>query len=284
MESNRSAATTPGATLSLLLAWARAQGVAELDAQLLLARALGRPRSHLFGFGEEPCPDPARARYAEWIARRSHGEPLAYLTGEREFWSLPLHVTQDVLVPRPETELLVERALALGPAGAANVLDLGTGSGAIALALASERTGWCLTASDASDAALAVAAANAATLGIRNCQFVLGSWYSPVAGRRFALIVANPPYVAPGDAALDDPALRHEPQAALVSAPDGLAALREIIAGAPAHLTSGGALALEHGHDQADAVATLLRAAGFRDVALHRDLAGLPRVSEGRAP
>lgn len=266
----------------MLLEWARAQGVAALDAQLLLARALGRPRSHLFAFGEQPCPEPALARFADWISRRVRGEPLAYITGEREFWSQPLRVTPAVLVPRPETELLVERGLALGPPGSAEVLDLGTGSGAVALALASERPDWQVTATDASAAALAVAQDNARSLGLANCRFVAGHWFEPLAGRRFGLIVSNPPYIAPGDAALLAPALQHEPPAALASPPDGLGALREIVAGAPAHLEPGGALALEHGHDQAEAVAALLRAAGFRQIALHRDLAGLPRVSEGR--
>jgi release factor glutamine methyltransferase len=293
MESSRSAATIAGAatppaaavtgtTLEGLLAWARSLGVAGLDAQLLLARALGRPRSHLLAFGEQACPEPARAEFAGWVLRRARGEPLAYIAGEREFWSHTLRVTPDVLVPRPETELLVERALALGPMGAAEVLDLGTGSGAIAVALASERPTWQVTATDASSTALAVADANARALGLGNCRFTVGHWFAPLAGRRFALIVSNPPYIAPGDAALLDPALRHEPAVALVSPPDGLTALREIISGAPDHLTPGGVLALEHGHDQHEAVAALLRAAGFNDIALHRDLAGLPRVTEGR--
>lgn len=284
MESSRSDGTSPaaGSSLGALLDWARSRGCALLDAQLLLAHALRRPRSYLFAESELPCPDDARLAFVASIARRARGEPLAYITGQREFWSRPLHVTPDVLVPRPETEGLVEQALALGPPGAARVLELGTGSGAVALALALERPHWRLTATDLSRAALSVAAGNAAALGLRNCEFLAGSWYAPVAGRQFDLIVSNPPYIAPGDPALQDPALRHEPEAALVSPPDGLAALREIIAGARAQLAGGGALALEHGHTQALHVAELLVQAGFSHVRCHADLAGLPRITAAR--
>lgn len=230
------------------------------------------------------CPDAPRDAFVDWIDRRVRGEPLAYITGEREFWSRRLQVTPDVLVPRPETELLVERALVLCEAGSAQVLDLGTGSGAVALALAIERPTWRITATDASPAALAVAAGNARALNVCNCEFVSGSWYAPVQGRGFDLIVSNPPYIAPGDPALADPALRHEPQSALVSPPDGLTALREIIGGARMHLTAGGALALEHGNDQGPAVAEMLVRAGFSHVRCHADLAGHPRVTEARMP
>ncbi len=286
MESSRSDGTSPaaGSSLSVLLQWAQARGCAPLDAQLLLARALGQPRSYLYAEAALPCPEAAYRAFAATLERRVRGEPLAYITGEREFWSQPLRVTADVLVPRPETEGLVERALALGPAGPAQVLDLGTGSGAIALALAGERPRWRLTATDASPAALAVAVGNAQALGLRNCEFLAGSWYGPVAGRQFDLIVSNPPYIAPGDPALADAGLRHEPQQALVSAPDGLAALREIIAGAQAHLAGGGALALEHGHTQAPAVAEMLVRAGFSHVRCHADLAGHPRYTFARTP
>jgi len=267
-----------------MLDWARSRGCALLDAQLLLARALGRSRSFLHAEPGAPCPAPAHQAFVAWIARRASGEPLAYITGEREFWSQPLQVTPAVLVPRPETELLVERALALGPDGPARVLDLGTGSGAVALSLALERPHWQVTATDASPAALAIAAANAHALRVSNCGFVEGSWYEPLKGQLFDLIVSNPPYIAPGDPALTDPALRHEPQSALVSPPDGLAALREIILGATAHLAAGGALALEHGSDQGPAVAEMLVRAGFSHVRCHADLAGHPRISEARTP
>jgi release factor glutamine methyltransferase len=267
-----------------MLNWAQVRGCPTLDAQLLLAGALQRPRSHLYAEPKSVCPDAARDAFMAWIDRRVRGEPLAYITGEREFWSRRLQVTPDVLVPRPETELLVERALALCPPGPAQVLDLGTGSGAVALALAIERPAWQITATDASPAALAVAAGNARTLDVRNCEFVSGSWYEPVPGRRFELIVSNPPYIAHGDPALADPALRHEPQSALVSPPDGLTALREIIVGARGHLVAGGALALEHGNDQGPAVAEMLVRAGFSHVRSHADLAGHPRVTEARMP
>ena len=286
MESSRSAGTVPaaGSSLATLLHWAQARGCTPLDTQLLLAHALGRPRSYLYAEPAMPCPDPAYRAFIATVERRARGEPLAYITGVREFWSRPLRVTAAVLVPRPETEGLVELALELGPPGAARILDLGTGSGAIAVALAGERPQWQVTATDASPAALAVAAGNARTLGLANCEFLAGSWYAPLAGRRFDLIVSNPPYIAPGDPALADPALRHEPLRALVSPPDGLAALREIVAGARAHLVDGGALALEHGHDQAPAVAEMLVRAGFSHVRCHADLAGHPRHTSARTP
>jgi release factor glutamine methyltransferase len=283
MESSRSDDTTPaGSSLAALLNWARARGCALLDAQLLLARALERPRSFLYAEPEFPCPDEAYRNFVAWVGRRTRGEPLAYITGEREFWSQTLRVTPDVLVPRPETELLVERALALCGEDAARVLELGTGCGAIALALAGERPRWRITATDASPAALAVAAGNAQALALQNCEFLAGSWYEPLAAQRFELIVSNPPYIAPDDPALADPAQRHEPQSALVSPPDGLAALRAIIDGAGAHLVAGGALALEHGSDQGPAVAEMLVYAGFSHVRCHADLAGHPRISEAR--
>jgi release factor glutamine methyltransferase len=194
-------------------------------------------------------------------------------------------VTPAVLIPRPETELVVERALALLPgtqaaAGDLRVADLGTGSGAIALALASERPRWALTATDQSEAALAVARDNAARLNLGHIEFVAGNWFAPLTGRRFEAIVSNPPYVAAGDPALA--ALRHEPAGALSPGPGGLEALRQLIAEAPAHLERNGWLLLEHGADQADAVAAALVAAGYARVRCHRDLAGRDRVTEGR--
>lgn len=284
MESSRSDDTTPaaGSPLAALLDWACSRGCARLDAQLLLARALARPRAFLYAEPGAPCPEVAQRQFVAWTARRARGEPLAYITGEREFWSRSLRVTPDVLVPRPETELLVERALALHEADAARVLDLGTGSGAVALALAIERPQWQITATDASPAALAVAQGNARALAVRNCDFVAGSWYEPLANRQFDLIVSNPPYIAPDDPALADPALRHEPQSALVSPPDGLTALRAIIQGAGAYLARGGALVVEHGSDQGPAVADMLVRAGFSHVRCHADLAGHPRISEAR--
>jgi len=258
------------------------QHSAALDAQLLLAHALQRSRSWLLAHAEATLDSAARAAFAALLARRVAGEPLAYITGRREFWSLMLAVNSAVLVPRPETELLVERALALLPQAGARVADLGTGSGAIALALASERPDWQLTAIDQSSAALAVAAANARELGLRNLQWLVSDWFSSLAGERFDLLVSNPPYIAESDPALLDLALQHEPRSALSSGPEGLDALRAIIAGATAQLLPGGWLLLEHGATQAAAVATMLVAQGFTHVRCHADLAGLPRVTEAQ--
>jgi release factor glutamine methyltransferase len=258
---------------------------APLAAEVLLAQVLNRPRAALIAHDELPIEPATATRYRALIARRVAGEPIAYLTGRREFWSLPLEVTPAVLIPRPETELLVERALALLPATAAangkvRVADLGTGSGAIALALASERPGWRLTATDQSEAALAVARGNAARLRLGPIEFLAGDWFAPLVGRRFEAILSNPPYIALGDAALA--ALRHEPAGALSPGPTGLEALRRLITQAPAHLERQGWLLLEHGADQADAVAAALVAAGYARVRCHRDLAGRDRVTEGR--
>ena len=257
---------------------------AALDAQLLLAHVLARPRSALLAHGQDALRPDQAAAFDSLVARRARGEPLAYLTGRKAFWTLELQVTPDVLVPRPETELLVERCLALWPAHPARVADLGTGSGAVALSLASERPNWQITATDRSAAALAVAEANARALGVGNVRFLEGDWFTPLAGQRFDLIASNPPYIAASDSALADPALRHEPLAALSSGPTGLEALRTLIAGAAAHLAEAGHLVLEHGAGQQRAVADLLVAQGFRHVRCHADLAGLPRVTEAQRP
>jgi release factor glutamine methyltransferase len=256
---------------------------ARLDAELLLAFVLHCTRSTLLRDSERGVRTESSAHYLALIARRAHGEPLAYLTGEREFWSLPLRVSPAVLVPRPETELVVERALALlGPA-AAHVADLGTGSGAIALALATERPRWRITATDQSAAALAIATHNAHALGLPAVRFVQGAWFEPLADERFDLIASNPPYIADGDAALTDAATQYEPREALVSGPLGLTALEQIIREARKHLLPGGFLVLEHGSDQAAAVSAALVDAGYADVRSHRDLAGHERVTEARA-
>jgi release factor glutamine methyltransferase len=267
---------------------------ARLEAELLLARALTQSRSHLLAWPERPVPPNATDQYRRLIQRACAGEPLAYLLGEREFWSLPLEVTPAVLVPRPETELLVERCLALAsplaastsasPAAAApcRVCDLGTGSGAIALALASERPDWQIIATDRSSAALAVACANALRLGLTQVQFLQGEWFEPLQARCFDLLVSNPPYVAAADPALA--ALHYEPHEALTPGPTGLEALTTLIAGAPPHLAPGGWLILEHGADQAEAVTHRLRATGYARIRSHRDLAGHLRVTEACWP
>ncbi len=253
-----------------------------LDAQLLLAHALRQSRSWLLAHAEAAVDTQVEREFAALVARRAAGEPLAYIVGYREFWSLTLSVTPAVLVPRPETELLVERALALLPPTLAAVADLGTGSGAVALALAVERPLWRLTATDISAAALEVAARNARALALSNVRFVAGDWLHPLQGERYALIASNPPYIAAGDPALLDPALQHEPPVALCSGTGGLDALATIIEAAPGSLQPQGWLLLEHAADQAPAVASMLVAQGYAHVRCYTDLAGQPRVTEAQ--
>lgn len=269
----------PG-SIAAALQSARESGIDRLDAQRLLAAVLTRPRSWLLAHEDEALDPVAAGRYGTLLARRSAGEPLAYVLGEKEFFGLSLEVTPDVLIPRADTETLVEWALELLPGDVETaVADLGTGSGAIALALAAQRPAARVTAVDASPAALAVAERNARRLGLA-VEWRLSDWFSAIAGRRFPLIVSNPPYVAEGDAHLA--ALSHEPQRALTSGPDGLTAIRHIVASAAGFLTAGGWLLIEHGFDQADAVRALLGAAGFEGVATRRDLGGQPRCTGGR--
>jgi release factor glutamine methyltransferase len=251
-----------------------------LDAGILLAYSLGVARVRLKSHPEEARTTEDLRRYVALIERRALGEPLAYITGMREFWTLELRVTPAVLVPRPETELLVERALALCSSLAARVLDLGTGSGAIALALAAERPGWDVLATDVSPEALAVAQANGQRLGLANVRFAHSNWFTALAGRRFDVIVSNPPYVGAGDPALL--ALRDEPRQALTPGEDALTDLRAIIHAAPAHLDTGSWLALEHGNTHAAAVAHELVARGFGSVRCLRDPGGHERVTEGQ--
>ncbi|HXY97594.1 MAG TPA: peptide chain release factor N(5)-glutamine methyltransferase [Steroidobacteraceae bacterium] len=262
----------------------RAAGAAAgLDAELLLAHVLAVPRARLKSHPQAPVEPAAAERFLALLGRRAAGEPLAYLTGRREFWSLDLAVTPDVLIPRPETELLVERALAVGSAEPLRVADLGTGSGAVALALARERPRWRIVATDVSAPALAVARANAAALGLSQIEFLSGSWFEPLGEARFDLIVSNPPYVAADDPALSGPALAFEPALALTPpGGDALASLRVLARGAPARLTHGGWLLLEHGATQGREVRAELVAAGFTHVRSHRDLAGHERMTEGQ--
>lgn len=253
-----------------------------LDAELLLAHALGRDRSYLRAHPDAELGPSQAAEFERLMAARARGEPVAYLTGKREFWSLELRVTPATLIPRPETELLVEQALALIPPGTASeMLDLGTGSGAIALALAKERPRCRVTAVDISRDALEIARGNAAALGLSNLQFLHGDWFEPLRGRRFRVIVSNPPYVAASDPHLGKGDLRFEPSQALSSGADGLRDIRSIVGDAMHHLEAGGHLLLEHGHEQAIAVRVLLREAGFMDARSIRDLSGHERISIG---
>jgi len=254
----------------------------ELDAEVLLAHVLGRHRLRLHSHADEESSEAAGAHFARLIERRASGEPVAYIVGYKEFWSLHLAVTEAVLVPRPETELLVERALALAPPTALRALDLGTGTGAIALALAHERPHWQIVATDLSAPALALAAKNAVALRLPQVEFLCGAWFEPLAERRFELIVSNPPYVAANDPALLHAPLSHEPRLALTPGDDALADLRIIIRRAPGYLRRGGWLLLEHGTTQADEVARELVVRGFRHVRSQRDLAGHERMTEAQ--
>lgn len=263
-------------------------GSPRLDAELLLGYALGQTREQLYQSLFSGVPPEAEERYAALLAERETRRPVAQLVGRRDFWSFTLEVTAATLVPRPETEQLVERALARIPADAAwYVADLGTGTGAIALAIARERPACKVLATDLSKPALAVARRNAKALAVRNITFRQGDWFAPLprpdsAGWRFHMILSNPPYIATDEWSMTDPELSFEPRVALDGGRDGLMAYRAITAGAPRHLRPGGWLLLEHGFRQAEDVRGLLREAGFSNVATTTDLAGRPRVSEGQ--
>ena len=254
------------------------------EARLLLGHVLDRPAVWLMAHDDEALDEEAVLRFASLVARRKGGEPVAYLLGYREFYGRVFAVSPAVLIPRPETELLVDLALAqeVGAGGTAKLLDLGTGSGCIAITLALEIPSARVSAVDASAAALSVARKNAERLEA-NLRLLRGDWFDSLAGERFDLIVANPPYVAEADAHLAAGDLRHEPRLALAGGDDGLDAIRRIVADAPAHLAPGGRLLLEHGCDQGAAVRDLLESAGLACVGQHRDLAAIVRVSVGRA-
>lgn len=255
------------------------------DGEILLAHALGKPRSYLRTWPERLATPEQQQKFAMLLARRLVGEPVAYLTGAREFWSLALKVTPATLIPRPETELLVEQALVrLAGIGLPRILDLGTGSGAIALALARHHVDSQITAVDLSIDALVVARQNGVDHGLTNVDFQLGHWFEPVAGRRFHMIVSNPPYVAEQDPHLNRGDLRFEPRLALSAGPDGLSALAYIAGNASAYLEPGGWLLMEHGYDQGAAVRQLMEAAGFVTVDQYADLDGHVRLSAGRCP
>jgi release factor glutamine methyltransferase len=249
-----------------------------LDAELLLATALDVPRSYLFAHADEEMDPAAAKRFQQTIEKRADGMPLAYITGEKEFWSMTLMVSPATLVPRPETETLVDHALTVIPkTECLRILDLGTGSGAISLAIARERPRCEVVATDVSEEALAIATINARNHSIPNIEFLQGNWLEPVAGQFFDVIVSNPPYVANTDPVLES--LRHEPRAALAAGRDGLKAIRIICAGAADVINQGGTLLLEHGADQEEAVRDILVENAWTDITLEKDLSLLPRIT-----
>jgi release factor glutamine methyltransferase len=254
-----------------------------LENRILLCHATGLTRVQLITQGDRPLAPDEAARLTDLVARRLRGEPIAYIVGRREFFGLDFQVGPAVLIPRPDTELIVELALERLPQGPARLLDMGTGSGAIAVAVAHTRPDADVTALDVSPAALALAQANAAANGAR-VRFLHSSWFDALdGGAIFDVIASNPPYIAAGDEHLSQGDLRFEPVGALTDHADGLSALRTIIEGSPRHLVPGGWLLLEHGYDQAEAVRTLLTNAGYTGVQSWHDLAGIERVSGGRA-
>ncbi|MCO6442185.1 MAG: peptide chain release factor N(5)-glutamine methyltransferase [Nitrococcus mobilis] len=259
---------------------------ARLDAEVLLAGLLAVERSYLLTWPERRLPPALLTRYRAQVTRRASGYPVAYLTGVREFWSLDLRVTPATLIPRPETEGLVEVALtSLAGITHPAALDLGTGSGAIALAIATERSDATVVAVDTCPEALAVARCNARRLGLlQRIRFLLGDWLEPVGDRRFHLIVANPPYIAPTEAEIGCTNLRFEPLTALLAPEQGLAELRRIVSGATANLHHGGVLAVEHGYRQGAAVRALFQTAGFKEIRTETDLQGHPRLTVGFRP
>jgi len=254
-----------------------------LDAQVLLAHALGQDRTYLIAHLRDELSPDQQARFDDYIARRSAGTPVAYITGQQEFWSLPLTVTPDTLIPRPETELLVELALdRMSRHDPLTIADIGTGSGAIALAIASERPNWQVLATDVSAAALEVAKANATRLKIPNIEFREGENLRPLDDLQFDMIVSNPPYVPEDDPHLHAGDVRFEPRGALVAGMDGLDVIRSLVSGSKSNLKEGGWLLIEHGYDQEQAVYNLFIDAGYQNVECYRDLADVPRVTIGR--
>ncbi len=254
-----------------------------IDAEVLLLHRLGKPRSFLFTWPEHPLDPEMQTQLAGDLARRFAGEPVAHITGERAFWTLSLESNASTLIPRPETESLVEAALALTLPSTAEVVDLGTGTGAIALALASEQPRWRIEAVEYSAPAAELARRNAARLALP-VTVHQGSWYGPLAGRRFDLIISNPPYIDPVDHHLDQGDVRFEPKSALIADNRGLADIEQIAAGAPGHLHPGGVLMVEHGFDQGDAVRRIFTEAGLVRVTTGQDLGRRDRFTQGVWP
>jgi len=253
-----------------------------LDARILLQAVLNKDHAWLIAHGDERVDEAAAGRYQAWVQRRAKSEPVAYIVERKAFWTQELKVTKDVLIPRPETELLVERALArIPPSEPVYVADLGTGSGAIALSIAAERPLCHVVATDSSAKALKIAEQNKGRVGLRNVSFRQGDWHEALNDDMFSLIVCNPPYVAHSHY---EAALSYEPGGALFAGAEGLDALPAVIAGAPGHLEPGGWLLVEHGYDQAEPVRALFEQAGFEAITTTKDYTGHPRTTEGRRP
>ena len=277
---NSNAALAAAGTIGSLL---RGNDLPHLERTLLLAHVLNASRESVLAYPERSVSVDSAIKYAGFIARRLAGEPIAYLVGSREFYGLALHVTPQVLIPRPDTELLVDAALVKLPlVSPGRALDLGTGSGAVAIALARSRPNIQFDAIDLADGAVELAAANAIALSIANVSFYRSNWYSACDDRIYDVIVSNPPYISTADPHLLEGDLRYEPGLALISGADGLAAIREIVAGAGIRLAPGGWLLFEHGYDQAQRCRELMAGAGFDKISTLRDLAGAERVCEGR--
>ncbi len=254
---------------------------AALDCELLLCHCLGRDRAYLYTWPEREIDGDIEIEFKSLLERRQQGEPIAYLVGSREFWSLPLRVNDSTLIPRPDTERLVEIALDLSLAQNARVLDLGTGTGAIALALASENPRWQVTGVDIAGEAVSLARQNACDLKIANAKFIRSDWFENIAPQSFDLIVSNPPYIDEGDPHLEQGDVRFEPRRALVAAQNGLAAINDIAAAAREYLQRGGWLLFEHGCTQASAVRDLLSRSGYSDISTWSDWGGNERVTGG---
>ena len=258
---------------------------ARREAEILLGHALDKSRAWLYAHGDDEISDVAAETFRSLLKQRAAGTPVAYLIGHREFWTLKFVVTPAVLIPRPETELLVELALRHIPQSEkVDIVDLGTGSGAIALAIASERPQSRVVATDASEEALSVARINAGQLEIGNAEFIWSDWFDGLSRMMFDVIVSNPPYIASNDNHLSQGDLRFEPRDALASGIDGLDAIRDIVRRAPEHLKPGGDLLIEHGFDQGAAVRELFAQSGFVDISTSRDSEARERVTSGRKP